>query len=179
MEDANSRVSDACTTMVEKHPGLSNRDTGMGRRERENMHWLHNLFCINLYELFNLCKLNLTDIILFTDVTNEINDQIATDRIGRMFAVVQICGKQFKVTEYDIIIIEGFWPPNIGDQLKLEKVLLVGNKDFTLIGRPILNRELISIDATVIEKTLSHTKTRFRFRPRKQYRRINCKIKYS
>ncbi|XP_018341993.1 PREDICTED: 39S ribosomal protein L21, mitochondrial isoform X1 [Trachymyrmex septentrionalis] len=108
-----------------------------------------------------------------TDVTNEINNQIATDSIGRMFAVVQICGKQFKITEYDIIIIEGFWPPNIGDQLKLEKVLLVGSKDFTLIGRPILNRELVSVDATVIEKTLSHTKTRFRFRPRKQYRRIN------
>jgi len=118
----------------------------------------------------------LTNSILFADVTNEINNQIATDRIGRMFAIVQVCGKQFKVTEHDIIIIEGFWPPNIGDQLKLEKVLLVGSKDFTLVGRPILNRELVSIDATVIEKTLSHTKTRFRFRPRKQYRRINCKI---
>lgn len=113
---------------------------------------------------------------MFVDVTNEINNQIATDRVGRMFAIVQVCGKQFKVTEHDIIIIEGFWPPNIGDQLKLEKVLLVGSKDFTLIGRPILNRELVSIDATVIEKTLSHTKTRFRFRQRKQYRRINCKI---
>lgn len=111
-----------------------------------------------------------------TDVTNEINNQIAMDRTGRMFAVVQVCGKQFKVTENDIIIIEGFWPPNIGDRLKLEKVLLVGNTDFTLVGRPILNRELISVDATVIEKTLSHTKTRFRFRQRKQYRRINCKI---
>ncbi|KYM94646.1 39S ribosomal protein L21, mitochondrial, partial [Cyphomyrmex costatus] len=105
-----------------------------------------------------------------TDVTNEINNQIAMDNTGRMFAIVQVCGKQFKVTEHDIIIIEGFWPPNIGDRLKLEKVLLVGSKDFTLIGRPILNRELVSIDATVIEKTLSHTKTRFRFRPRKQYR---------
>ncbi|KAL6445830.1 hypothetical protein ACFW04_000919 [Cataglyphis niger] len=95
------------------------------------------------------------------------------DKIGRMFAVVQVCGKQFKVTENDIIIIEGFWPPNIGDRLKLEKVLLVGSTDFTFVGRPLLNRELISVDATVIEKTLSHTKTRFRFRRRKQYRRIN------
>lgn len=111
-----------------------------------------------------------------TDVTNAINNQVAMDRTGRMFAVVQVCGKQFKVTENDIIIIEGFWPPNIGDHLKLEKVLLVGSTDFTLIGRPLLNRELISVDATVIEKTLSHTKTRFRFRQRKQYRRINCKL---
>ncbi|XP_032675252.1 39S ribosomal protein L21, mitochondrial [Odontomachus brunneus] len=108
-----------------------------------------------------------------TDVTNEINNQIVMNRTGRLFAVVQICGKQFKVTENDIIIIEGFWPPNIGEHLKLEKVLLVGSTDFTLVGRPLLNRELISVDAIVIEKTLSHTKTRFRFRKRKQYRRIN------
>jgi len=109
------------------------------------------------------------------DVTNEINKQISTNRIGRMFAIVQICGKQFKVTENDIIIIEGFWPPNIGDHLKLEKVLLVGSTDFTLVGRPILNRELVTIDATVIEKTLSHTKTRFVLIKKDQYRRINCK----
>lgn len=107
------------------------------------------------------------------DVTNEINKQIAMNSIGRMFAVVQVCGKQFKVTENDIIIIEGYWPPSIGDKLKLEKVLLVGSTDFTLVGRPMLNRELVTIDATVVEKTLSHTKTRFKFRPRKQYRRIH------
>lgn len=133
-----------------------------------------------IYFIFYLFKINFNCfsvlILLSTDVTNKINDQISKEQTGRMFAIVQVCGKQFKVTENDIIIIEGFWPPNIGDRLKLEKVLLVGSVDFTLVGRPILNRELISIDATVIEKTLSHTKTRFRFRPRKQYRRINCKI---
>ncbi|EZA58554.1 hypothetical protein DMN91_008997 [Ooceraea biroi] len=110
---------------------------------------------------------------IYADVTNEINKQIAMNRTGRMFAIVQVCGKQFKVTENDIIIIQGYWPPNIGDRLKLEKVLLVGSTDFTLVGRPLLNRELVTIDATVIEKTLSHTKTRFRFVPRKQFRRIN------
>lgn len=176
MGDANSRVPGGWTTVDEASPGLPNGDTGMGRRERENMHRLLTTWHKPVQTLLNFYDRVLTNSFLFVDVTNEINNQIATDRVGRMFAIVQVCGKQFKVTEHDIIIIEGFWPPNIGDQLKLEKVLLVGSKDFTLIGRPILNRELVSIDATVIEKTLSHTKTRFRFRPRKQYRRINCKI---
>ncbi|KAF7404725.1 hypothetical protein HZH66_003631 [Vespula vulgaris] len=85
---------------------------------------------------------------LMKDVIKEINKQIATDRVG-------------------------YWPPTIGDKLKLEKVLLVGGTDFTLVGRPILNRELVSIDATVIEKTLSHTKYHFRMKKRKQYRRLN------
>ncbi|OAD59225.1 39S ribosomal protein L21, mitochondrial, partial [Eufriesea mexicana] len=106
------------------------------------------------------------------DVINEINKQIATKSTGRLFAVIHLCGMQFKITESDIITVEGHWPPQPGDKLKLEKVLLVGSEDFTLIGRPILNRELVSIDATIIQKTLSHTIVHFRMKPRKQYRRL-------
>lgn len=115
---------------------------------------------------------------IFPGVINEINRQIATRSTGRLFAVLYLCGTQFKVTESDVIIVSGHWPPQTGDKLKLEKVLLVGGTDFTLIGRPILNRELVTIDATVIQKTLSHTITRFRMRKRKQFRRLNCKICY-
>lgn len=108
-----------------------------------------------------------------SDVINEINRQVTTNTTGRLFAVVQICGKQFKITESDVIVVQGQWPPQPGDQLRLEKILLVGSKDFTLVGRPILNRELVSVDATVIQKTLSHTITNFKFQPRKQYRRFH------
>jgi large subunit ribosomal protein L21 len=52
---------------------------------------------------------------------------------------------------------------------------LVGGSDFSLIGRPILSSELVSVHATVIEKALSHIKTIFRKKKRKQYQRINCK----
>ncbi|CAK9795528.1 39S ribosomal protein L21, mitochondrial [Anthophora plagiata] len=85
------------------------------------------------------------------DVFNEINRQVATNSTGRLFAVIRLCGIQYKITESDIIVVE----------------------DFTLIGRPLLNRELVSIDATVIQKTLSHTITRFRMKKRKQFRRMN------
>jgi len=54
-------------------------------------------------------------------------------------------------------------------------VLLAGGSDFTLIGRPIISPELVSVHATVIEKALSHIKTVFKKKPRKQYQRINCK----
>ncbi|XP_012260403.1 39S ribosomal protein L21, mitochondrial [Athalia rosae] len=107
------------------------------------------------------------------DVIERVNAQIATASTGRLFAIVQVCGKQFKVTENDIIIIQGYWPPQIGDRLTLEKVLLVGSSDFTLIGRPILNRQQINIDATVVEKSMSHVKTHFKKKRRKQYMRIN------
>lgn len=108
-------------------------------------------------------------------MSKEINKQIAEDNTGRLFAIIHLAGKQFKVTESDILVVRGYWPPSPGDKIKLEKVLLVGGTDFTLVGRPLLNRELVTIDATVLDKSMSHTVTEFRFRKRKQYRRIKCK----
>lgn len=92
---------------------------------------------------------------------------------NRLFAVVHVCGKQFKVTDNDLVLIDGYWPPNVGDRIKLQKVLLVGGKDFTLIGRPILNQDTVNVTATVVDKDLSHTRTNFQRIKRKQYMRIN------
>lgn len=58
------------------------------------------------------------------DVIEQVNERIENQTEGRLFAVVQLCGKQFKVTSGDIIIIEGYWPPTTGDQIRLDKVSL-------------------------------------------------------
>ncbi|XP_034949794.1 39S ribosomal protein L21, mitochondrial [Chelonus insularis] len=105
-------------------------------------------------------------------IYNEINNQLLTQTHSRLFAIIYVAGKQFKVTDNDLIVIEGYWPPNPGDEIKFEKVLLVGGTDFTLIGRPLINSEMANVSATVIEKTFSHTKYMFYQRPRKQYRRL-------
>ncbi|XP_050096531.1 39S ribosomal protein L21, mitochondrial [Anopheles aquasalis] len=105
--------------------------------------------------------------------TEAINKQLETGTEGRLFAVVQLCGKQFKITTGDIIVVEGYWPPENGDRLRLDKVLLAGGSDFSLIGRPLLAPGLVDVQATIVEKTLSHTRTHFRKKRRKQYMRIN------
>ena len=107
------------------------------------------------------------------EIFSKVNQQLAKNEEGRMFAVVHLCGKQFKITAGDIILVEGYWPPNIGDEIRLEKVLLAGAKDFTLIGTPVLEPGLVDVKATIIEKTLTHTKTHFKKKRRKQYLRIN------
>lgn len=56
------------------------------------------------------------------------------------------------------------------------QVLLVGSKDFTLIGCPLLDNELVRVEATVIEKTLSYTKLHFKMVKRENYRRLKCKF---
>lgn len=107
------------------------------------------------------------------DTFKLINDQVAKGEEGRLFAVVHVTGKQFKITQDDIVILQGYWPPQIGDKIRLDKVLLAGGSDFTLIGRPVLPPGLVSVLATVIDKDLSQVKTRFRKKRRKQYQRIN------
>lgn len=106
-------------------------------------------------------------------ILNKVNSLVADKTHGRLFAVVHVTGKQFKITDGDVIVIEGYWPPDVGDKITLDKVLMAGSADFTLIGRPIVEKGLVRVQATVIEKTLSHTKTHFRKKRRKQYMRIN------
>ncbi|XP_065085564.1 large ribosomal subunit protein bL21m [Ochlerotatus camptorhynchus] len=106
-------------------------------------------------------------------IVQDVKNQIESGTEGRLFAVVQLCGKQFKITTGDIIIVEGYWPPTNGDKIRLDKVLLAGGKDFSLIGKPLVSLGLVDIQATIIEKSLSHTKTHFRKKRRKQYERIN------
>lgn len=86
---------------------------------------------------------------------------------------MHLAGKQYKVTAGDIVLVEGYWEPNIGDKIRLDKVLVVGAKDFSLIGRPIVQKDLVDVQATVIEKSLTHTKTHFKKKRRKQFQRIN------
>lgn len=56
------------------------------------------------------------------DVVTTVNRQLDEHKEGRLFAVVHLCGKQFKVTAGDLIIVEGYWPPTIGDRIRLDKV---------------------------------------------------------
>jgi len=91
----------------------------------------------------------------------EVNAQINDKSYGRLFAVVQMEWHQHKITSGDLLMLNyDIGAPN-GTRLRLDKALLVGSKDFTLMGRPLLPRDLISITATVVEKTLSHTKVTF------------------
>lgn len=60
-------------------------------------------------------------------VFDNVNDLLQRQCEGRLFAIVHLCGKQFKVTAGDIILVEGYWPPAIGDKIRLDKVSLVNN----------------------------------------------------
>ncbi|XP_034043766.1 39S ribosomal protein L21, mitochondrial [Thalassophryne amazonica] len=88
-------------------------------------------------------------------VVVQVNRIIAQQDFGRLFAVVFFASRQWKVTDEDLIQFTGHIDAECGDRIRMEKVLMVGAQDFSLIGRPLLGRDLVRVEATVLEKTES------------------------
>uniref|UniRef100_A0A8C6EMF1 Large ribosomal subunit protein bL21m n=2 Tax=Marmota marmota marmota TaxID=9994 RepID=A0A8C6EMF1_MARMA len=105
------------------------------------------------------------------DVVRKVNELIATGQYGRLFAVVHFASHQWKVTSEDLILIHNELDVKCGERIRLEKVLLVGADNFTLVGKPLLGKDLVRVEATVIEKTESWPKVNMKFKKRKNYRR--------
>ncbi|XP_020639751.3 large ribosomal subunit protein bL21m isoform X2 [Pogona vitticeps] len=102
------------------------------------------------------------------ELVQKVNELIATGQYGRLFAIVHFASRQWKVTAEDLILTEGHVQAECGDRIRMEKVLLVGADDFTLLGRPILGKDLVRVEATVIEKTESWPRINMRFRPKRR-----------
>ncbi|GMR40926.1 hypothetical protein PMAYCL1PPCAC_11121, partial [Pristionchus mayeri] len=86
------------------------------------------------------------------NLTAKIAPQLADER-RRLFAVVHVNERQWKVTSGDLIQLEGASPLEFGDKIKLEKVLAVGSADFSLFGRPLLPADQVTVEATVVERS--------------------------
>ncbi|KAM5138024.1 large ribosomal subunit protein bL21m [Mantella aurantiaca] len=105
------------------------------------------------------------------DLVKNVNNLIATGNFGRLFAIIHFASKQWKVTNEDLVLINGSFEAQCGDRIRLEKVLLVGSDNFTLLGKPLLGKDLVRVEATVIEKTESHPKINMKFWRRHRYQR--------
>ncbi|KAN0038830.1 hypothetical protein ACTA71_001021 [Dictyostelium dimigraforme] len=84
------------------------------------------------------------------------------------FAVVHIAGKQYKVIEGDVIMTDKI-PADVGEHIVLDKVLLVGTKNETLIGKPIISG--CKVHAYIEQQAKAEHVTIFKHRPRKNYKR--------
>lgn len=104
-------------------------------------------------------------------VVSTVNHRIQQQDFGRLFAVVHFAGRQWKVTDEDLILIENHIEAGCGERIRMEKVLLVGAEDFTVIGRPLLGKNLVRVEATVIEKTESWPKVHMQFWKRHRFQR--------
>lgn len=99
---------------------------------------------------------------------DQVNQQIDRSAVQRHFAVVHFYGLQHFVREGDVFEVKRQVPAKLGERIKLEKVLLVGSDSYTLVGRPLLDRHQVNVEATVVEITQSHSVNRHIFTQRSQ-----------
>jgi large subunit ribosomal protein L21 len=84
-----------------------------------------------------------------------------------MFAVVEISGRQYKVSQNDKVEVD-LLDAEPGKNLKFDKVLLLAESDTEAkIGKPYL--EGATVDATVVEHFKGEKIRVFKFRPKKRY----------
>ena len=85
-----------------------------------------------------------------------------------MYAVVATGGKQYKVSEGDIIYVEKL-EAEVDSTIELDKVLMVNKDEGLVVGKPVVE------GAKVKAKVLSQGKAKkiivFKYKPKKDYRK--------
>ncbi|KHJ91410.1 ribosomal protein L21, partial [Oesophagostomum dentatum] len=131
--------------------------------------WLTILYCAALTEMLRSAiarvlarrlatRAEIVDESAQKQVCSTISSEVA-DPANRLFAVVYVNGRQFKVSQNDLIALRGSLPLAAGERIKLEKVLMVGSSNFSVFGRPLLNS--VTVEATVVEKTTTYPELRY------------------
>ena len=85
-----------------------------------------------------------------------------------MYAVVETGGKQYKVTEGDVIFVEKL-DVEEGAEVTLDKVLMAGAGDAVKVGTPVV--EGATVTAKVVKNGKSKKVVVFKMKRKKNYRR--------
>ena len=87
-----------------------------------------------------------------------------------MFAVLKTGGKQYKVSEGDLVQVEKL-DGNVGDEVTLDQVMMVGEGEDLKIGSPFVDG--CSVTGVVTKQFRDKKVLVFKFKRRQKYRRKN------
>ena len=85
-----------------------------------------------------------------------------------MYAIFEACGKQYKVSEGDVLFLEKL-DKAAGEEVVVDKVLCIGGDDASVIGTPYV--EGAKVTAKVVKEGKSKKIIVFKFQAKKNYRR--------
>ncbi len=85
-----------------------------------------------------------------------------------MYAVIETGGKQYKVSEGDVLTVEKL-PVSQGDKITLDKVLVYSDGDTVKLGTPYI--EGAKVEADVLENGKGEKVIIFKFKSKKDYRK--------
>ena|SRR5687767_2639572 len=97
-----------------------------------------------------------------------------------MYAVVMTGGKQHRVREGDLLRVEKI-EGDVGSTIELDRVLLIGKEDGTLVGTPTVQGAMVR--AEIVRQALAkkilifHKKRRKRFRKLRGHRQPFTQLK--
>ena len=85
-----------------------------------------------------------------------------------MYAIIKTGGKQYKVSEGDLVRVEKL-AYEVGETVDFDQVLLVSNDGELKVGSPLV--EGAKVSATVEDQNKDKKIVVFKYKPKKQYRR--------
>jgi large subunit ribosomal protein L21 len=85
-----------------------------------------------------------------------------------MYAVIETGGKQYRVSEGDVVRVENL-ASSLGDEVEISQVHLVANGEKVQVGRPTVDGA--SVTGTVVEEGRAKKVIAFKKKRRKGYRR--------
>ena len=85
-----------------------------------------------------------------------------------MYAIIKTGGKQYKVSEGDLVRVEKL-AYEVGDTVDFDQVLLVSNDGELKVGSPIVKGAKVS--ATVEDQNKDKKIVVYKYKPKKQYRK--------
>ena len=85
-----------------------------------------------------------------------------------MYAIIESGGKQYKISEGDIIKVEAM-KGNVGDIVEIDKVLLLKKDEEVKVGSPVVSQA--KVVGEIVEKGKDKKIIVFKFKRRKNYRR--------
>ena len=95
--------------------------------------------------------------------------EITKELLYNSFAVISLNGRQYKIKQDDVITVIQMKEFEIGDLLKIDQINLIGNKYFTILGRPICDNSTVYL--RVEEQSYTQKVLVFKKKRRKGYQR--------
>jgi len=85
-----------------------------------------------------------------------------------MYAIIETGGKQYRVSEGDVLFIEKL-PLDAGDEVKFDRVLLVSGESGVSVGVPAINGAVV--EGKVVKQGKAKKIHVFKYNAKKNYRR--------
>ena len=85
-----------------------------------------------------------------------------------MYAIIKTGGKQYKVSEGDLVRVEKL-PHEVGETVEFDEVLLVGGDSDVKVGAPTVENAKVS--ATIEDQAKDKKIVVFKYKPKKMYRK--------